>query len=145
MDLQVRTYDPKLNVATFGTVIFSGYAEDEHIAISQPDDSFETVRGSDGGVDRINKNVYNVIVTITLKASSPINDILSSIHRGDKLANTGKLPLVVKNINSASTVLTAPQAWIVKPPDMSKGNSLGTYAWVFHTGPADYTPVGNVL
>ena len=145
LDPLVRTYDPKLNIVTFGTILMSGFAEGDAITISQPDDSFELIRGSDGTIDRVNKNILHVVVEINLKSTSPVNDLLSIIHKNDKLTNGGKLPLIIKDLNSAATLLTAPQAWIVKPADVTKSDSIGTFTWTFHTGIADYNPSGNLV
>lgn len=143
-DPQVRTYDPKQVIVTFGTVIVSGYAEGTFIAIAQNGDSFEKQRGADGGVDRVNKNASDYAVTLTLKQTSLTNDALSVIAALDKASNTGKLPLVVKDINGTS-LFFAEQAWIGKEPDPEDGDAISSREWRFDTGIAAQFIGGNLL
>lgn len=145
LDPLVRTYDSKLVQSTFGAIPVSGLAEGDAITISQPNDSFETVQGADGTIDRVNKNVYNVVVEINLKSTSPTNQLFAEAHKLDKATNAGKAPLIIKDLNATTTLLNAPQAWIVKPADVTKSDGITTYTWTFHTGVADYTPAGNLV
>lgn len=143
-DPQVRTYDPKQVIVTFGTVIVSGYAEGTFIAIAQNGDSFEKKKGADGGVDRVNKNANDYAVTLTLKQTSLTNDALSLLSIADKLTNSGKLPLIVKDINGTS-LFFAEQAWIGKEPDPEDGDSISSREWRFDTGIAKQFIGGSLL
>lgn len=143
-DPTVRTYDPKLVVVTFGAVIVTGYADGTFISIAQNGDSFEKVRGADGGVDRVNKNASDYSVTITLKRTSLTNDALSAISIADKISNTGKYPLTVKDLNGTSLFFAA-QAWIAKEPDPEESNTMPTRAWRLDTGIASNVIGGNIL
>ena len=143
-DNNVRTYDPKLVIITFGAVIFSGYAEGTFVAITQNGDSFEKVRGADGGVDRVNKNANDYSVAITLKRTSLTNDALSAIAIADKQANSGKYPLTVKDLNGTS-LFFAEQAWIGKEPDPEDADTISNREWRIDTGPAAQFIGGNIL
>ncbi len=143
-DTNVRTYDPKLITMVFGAVIVTGIAEGTFVTIAQNGDSFEKVRGADGGVDRINKNANDYSVTLTLKRTSLTNDALSAIAILDKNSNTGKFPLIVKDLNGTS-LFFAEQAWIAKEPDPEEGDTMPTREWRFDTGIAKQFIGGNVL
>lgn len=133
MSNQVRTYDPKQMVVTFGPVILSGWADGTFLSVSPGDDAFEMRRGADGSVDRTNKNVFDATVSFTLMATSPTNQQLSIIHEADKLTNGGVLPLAIKDLNG-TTLFAFPQAWIVVAPDAESSNSPSDREWRLQTG-----------
>jgi hypothetical protein len=133
-DSNVRTYDPKQVIITFGPVLVTGYAAGSFVRIAPSSGpAFEKVRGADGGIDRTNKNSNDYIVTITVKKTSPTNDAFSRILAGDKLSNTGKLPLIVKDLNG-TTLHTAPQAWITDDPEADHDDAMPNREWVIETG-----------
>jgi hypothetical protein len=141
-DNNVYTYDPKQVVVTFGGIIVSGYAEGTFISIASNGDSFAKRKGSDGSVDRINMNVYDYSVTLTLMMTSPTNALLSAALIADKETNTGVVPLTVTDL-SGNSVFTAAQAWIAKDPDDEYGDSLATREWRIDTGAAVKSTGGN--
>lgn len=142
-DTNVRTYDPKKIVMTFGPVIITGLAEGTFVTITQSGPSFEKVKGADGGVDRVNKNANDYSVAINIKRTSLTNDALSAIVIADKNTNTGKFPLVVKDLNGTSLFVAA-QAWIAKEPDAEDGDSIANREWLFDTGIAAQFIGGNL-
>lgn len=142
-DVNVRTYDPKRVVIAFGAIIFSGFADGTFITIAGNGDKFEKRKGSDGSVDRINKNSNDYSVTTTLMQSSLTNDALSAALIVDQLDNSGKAPLSVKDLNGTSLFFAA-QAWIAKDPDDEEGDSLGNREWRIDTGIADKFTGGNL-
>ena len=140
----VRTYDPKLIVMAFGGVLITGYAAGTFVQVARNGDSFEKVKGADGGVDRVNRNASDFAVTITIKQTSITNDLLSAIFEQDRLTNTGKLPLTIKDLNGTA-LFSAPQAWIGKDPDDEYGESMSNRQWRFDTGIAAKFTGGNIL
>lgn len=142
VDLNVRTYDPKKIMLTFGTVIFTGFGETV-VSIEPGGDAFEMAQGADGTIDRTNKNMNHYIVTVTLKQTSITNDDLSRIHIADKLSNTGKFPLTVKDLNGTSDFF-APIAWIIGDPTSDYAATSGDREWKFQTGTAVNVVGGNL-
>ena len=141
-DLSLRSFDPKLVKISFGATLLTGFAEGTFVKVSRNGAAFEKSRGSDGSVDRINKNALDFTVTVTLKQTSPINAILSGLMLADQLKNKGVLPLVIKDLGG-STLFTAAQAYIAKDPDQEFGDSLTTREWTFETGIAANLVGGN--
>ena len=140
----VRTFDPKLVIATFGPVEIKGYAEGTFINIEPSGDAFEKARGADGGVDRVNKNMFDGQITFTLKQTSLTNDQLTALHKADQLTNTGKLPLLIKDLNG-TTVAAAAQAWIRRLPAAGMADSMSTREWIIDTGLIEIFVGGNIL
>ena len=143
MDAQVRTYDPKKVVVTFGAIIFTGFADGTFVNIAGNGDKFEKRKGADGTVDRVNKNANDYSVTVTLMQTSLTNDALSAVLAADQLSNSGKFPLTVKDINGTS-LFFATSAWIGKDPDDEEGDSLGNREWRIDTGFAAKHTGGNL-
>ena len=143
-DTNVRTYDPKKIVGTWGAIIFSGYADGTFITIERNGDLFEKRKGADGSVDRINKNANDFSATLNLMQTSLINDLLSAVMITDGLTNLGIFPLTIKDLRG-NTLFFAAQAWIAKDPDDEEGDSLAGREWRFDTGPAEKFTGGNFV
>lgn len=141
-DLTVRTYDPKLVVVAFGPYQLTGYAEGTFIKLARNGNAFEKQKGADGSIDRVNKNAYDFTATLTLKQTSPSNEVLSGLLLADQIGNVGVLPLTVKD-TGGTTLFAATQAWIAKDPDAEFGDSLSSREWTFETGPAANLVGGN--
>lgn len=143
VDPNVRTYDPKKVIVTFGTVIMTGFASGTFVSIEPGGPAFEMNQGADGTIDRTNKNMNHYMVTVTLKQTSISNNPLSLIHIADKLSNTGKFPLTVNDLNGSSKFF-APIAWIEGDPTGEDGDTSGSREWKFQTGIAANVIGGNL-
>lgn len=141
----VGTYDIRKLIVTLGPILITGWADGECFQITQPEDSFETQRGSDGQVERYAKNVSDVEITLTLLPSSLSNDALTALHATDKATGLGKVPFLMKDLNSATTIASFVQAWIVKPPDSSRGNTAVQREWMIRTGPGIWLEGANII
>lgn len=144
LDPIVRTIDPKLVVVTMGPILITGYAPDTFLTIATEDDFFEKVRGADGSVERYAKNVYDAMITLTLLGTSLANELLMLLHESDKLANLGKVPFLMKDLNG-TTLAAFPQAWIKKTPDLEVSSSAVTREWTIDTGPGTVHIGTNIL
>lgn len=142
-DPKVRTYDPKKVIVTFGPIIIGGYAEGTFITVAGNGDKFEKSRGADGSVDRVNKNNKDYRVTVTIKQTSLTNDLLSAALVADQDANTGVVPLTIKDLNG-TTLFFATYSWIAKDPDDEFSDSLSTREWMIDTGIASKITGGNL-
>jgi hypothetical protein len=139
----VRTYDPKQIVLTLGVIIASGYEEGTFIKITRSGDNFTKKKGSDGSIDRTNNNAFDFRVELTLKQSSPTNDLLSALQVSDALLNDGVKPLTIKDLRG-TTLFFAQSAWIAKDPDDEFSNESGPRVWVIDTGIADKFTGSNI-
>lgn len=141
----VGTYDIRKLIVTLGAILITGWADGEAYSISQPEDSFEMQRGSDGQVERYAKNVSDVEIVLTLLPSSLANPLLSALHTIDKETGLGKVPFLMKDLNSVTTLATFLFAWITKPADLSAGNTAVQREWTIHTGPGIYLVGANII
>ena len=141
----VGTYDIRKLITTLGPVLITGWADGESFSISQPEDSFEMQRGADGQVERYAKNVSDVEIVLTLLPSSLSNEGLTGLHTVDKETGLGKVPFLMKDLNSVTTLASFLFAWVVKPADMSAGNTAVQREWTIHTGPGIYLVGANII
>ena len=84
----MATVDPKQVKQSFFGVELTGYAAGTFLSITS-DDGFEKDRGSDGGIDFVNKNVNDLDIVCTFKQTSETLLALNVIHEADKVSNTG--------------------------------------------------------
>jgi hypothetical protein len=139
---EVRTYDPKKVIVTFGVLALSGYMDGTFITITPEGDAFEKHKGADGSIDRVNKNSYSYEVSLVLKQTAPANVSLAALKYADQASNKGILPLTIKDFSGMS-LFTANAAWIRKEPNVEYGDSIAGREWIFDTGMALSTPGGN--
>jgi len=142
MDTVVRTYDPKNVKVIIGVVPVTGFVS---VTVTQPEDSFEKGRASDGTVDRTARNINDYQVTLMVKGTSLINSVLSEFHATDLLNNQGRFPLIIEDLDRIVPVLVAETAWVVKYPDMELGDTSADREWTIDTGPAQFTPGGTIF
>ncbi len=135
LDQEVRTYDPKQVIITWGGIIVTGFAEGTFVTITRNGDLFEKSKGADGTVDRINKNAADFSVAITVKQTSITNDLFSAQMALDLTENAGMLPLTVKDLGGTE-LFFARQAWVGKDPDDAYGDTLDNREWRLDTGNA---------
>lgn len=127
--MAVRTYDPKMVIITIGGVPMTGYADGTFVSVERASDSFTKVTGADGMVTRSKSNDKSGQITLTLKQSSPSNDVLSGFAALDEMSNTGVFPVSITDL-SGHTLLFMPSAWIRKPANVEFGKELSTREWV---------------
>ena len=134
--MAVRTYDPKSVVITVGGVPMSGFADGTFLEITRDDAAFTKVVGADGTTTRVKSNNTGGSMTITLKQSSPSNDVLSAFAQADELTNTGVVPILVKDLSGNSIYFSA-TGWIQKYPDSVFANEINNRAWVLDLADVD--------
>lgn len=136
-----KTYDPKQIVVTFNGVPIVGFADGTFISVSPSGDRFTKTVGADGEVGRSKSNDNTSEVTITLLQTSLSNDYLNSQMLLDKLTNSGKGTLQIKDM-AGTSVHFWKEAWIKTPPDGEYSKEISERSWVFDTGQADIEVFG---
>lgn len=145
--MSVRTYDPGRVSVSIGGANISGFADGEFINITQDNDSFSKVSGSDGIVSRSKSNDKTGTLVLTLAQTSPSNDILTGFLTVDELTNEGIVPIIVKD-NTGRTIVFTANGWVRKPSDVAFGKEISNREWTidladvsfFIGGNADFEP-----
>lgn len=127
--MSVRTYDPKQVIITVGGIPMSGFADGTFLTVDRDDDQWAKVTGADGTSTRVKSNNRSGNMTITLKQSSPSNDVLSGFANVDELTNAGVVPILIKDLSGNSLYFSA-TGWVKKYPSSEFGKDLANRDWV---------------
>jgi Protein of unknown function (DUF3277) len=127
--MAVFTYDPKAVIVTVGGIPMSGYTDGTFVEISRDEDTWTKIVGADGYVTRGKTNNFSGTLTLTLKQSSPSNDVLSGFIQLDELTNSGIIPVFIKDLSGNSTYFSA-QGWVQSYPDSTFDKAITDRSWV---------------
>lgn len=122
------TYSPQDISVTVGGVDIHGFPDGDFVSVEFAEDAFSAVQGADGEVTW-NKNPNTLAtITLTLMATSPSNDYLSTLHITDKLSGLGTAPIMIKDTKGRDLFISE-AARIMKFANMTKGKEAGTREW----------------
>jgi len=124
----IYTYDPKLLLVTFGGIPLTGFADGTFLAVVRNSDMFSEVTGADGETSRAKSNDRSGLATITLKQTSPSNDVLSAFALADEEANAGVRTFMAKDALGTSIFFSA-FAYVKKIPDSAFGKEINNREW----------------
>jgi len=127
--MSVRTYDPKSVIITIGGVPMSGFSDGTFLEVNRDEATWNKVVGADGYVTRGKTNNFTGTITLTLKQSSPSNDVLSGFMAADEISNVGIVPILIKDLSGNSTYFSA-QGWIQQYPSSTFGKEINDREWV---------------
>jgi hypothetical protein len=127
--MSVRTFNPADVVVTISGIPMSGYADGTFLLVDRDEDAFIKVTGADGTSTRVKSNNRSATMTLTLKQSSPSNDILSGLANLDELTSEGVFPVLVKDLSGNSIYFSA-TGWIQKYPASEFGKEINNREWI---------------
>lgn len=134
--MAVRTYDPKQVIITVGGVPMSGFSDGTFLEIDRNEPTWNMVVGADGLVTRGKTNNFSGTMTLTLKQSSPSNDVLSGFMAIDEASNAGVFPILVKDL-SGNSIYFAGQAWVTQYANSTFGKDISDRQWTLSLAEAD--------
>lgn len=132
----LKTYDPAQITVAIGGAIMSGYTDGTFVEIARNDVSWNTVVGADGIVSRAKSNDRSGTLTLTLKQTSPSNDVLSALLIADELTNRGVFPVLVKDLSGTSIFFSA-QAYITTYASATYGKDIQDRTWTITLADVD--------
>jgi hypothetical protein len=112
-----------------GGVPMSGLADGTFVSISRDEQAFTKVTGADGSTSRSKSANRAGSITITLKQTSPANDVLSGFMIADEQSNNGVVPVMVKD-TGGRTLHYASAAWVQQMPDQDFSKEISNREWV---------------
>ena len=140
----MKTYDPKKIIIIFGVRRLTGMSEDSIVSIKPQGDGLQTYVGADGDVARSLDPDATYEVTVSLNTTSNSNDYLSNMYNYDRKTGNGIAPLLIKDL-AGTTLFSAPEAWVSNMPEASRGLTVDTQEWVFHTGQVEDAIIGGLV
>ena len=132
----VRTYDPASVVCSIAGIVMSGYTEGTFIEVVRDEPTWSKIIGADGLVTRGKTNNFSGTLTLTLKQSSPSNDVLSGLLAIDEATNVGVFPVLIKDLSGNSTYFGA-RCWINQYPSSTFGKDISDRVWSLSMDEAD--------
>ena len=129
--MTTRIYDFNEVQAAFAGIPIDGYADGDGITITRETDVFTSTVGIDGNVARSKTNDHRATIEFRLMNTSPVNAALSAIYQADRNApgGAGIGALLITDLNGTS-LYTAGNAWIKRPPDPTFGREAAERVWV---------------
>ena len=108
----------------------SGYGDGEFLKITQINDSFLVVEGTDGSVARSKRNTRLLDIELTLLQTSSSNDFLSELLSLDvNQPNGAGIGSFVMTDLQGTTIILCTRAWINKPADVTLDRSATARKW----------------
>jgi hypothetical protein len=128
--MTVKNYDAD-QVDVIFPIPLDGFADGSKVTIEISEDTFVLKRGNGGTFTRSKIKGRAGIATIRLMQSSLSNAVLSALHEADYLAPNGAgiAPILVRDRQSAGTLLAAAEAWIIKTPDQEFDETATPREW----------------
>lgn len=125
------TFDPTKVTFVLGSITAEGYA-DSFIKAYRNEDAFSIVVSADGKVTRVRNANRSGRFEVTLKNSSPTNDLFQAQAILDEQTGGGIAPALVKD-GSGTAHAQGKNSWIVKQPDLERAKELGDVTWIIET------------
>ena len=127
--LPTKAFDFSNVIVTFGADTLNGGLES--IKVARAEDSWSTHVSADGTVTRVRNNNRMGRISLVYGQNSPALDTLSAINQLDEASGTGGARTITVKDGNGRSIATAPQAWIVKPPDAEYQKEATTREWSF--------------
>jgi len=134
--MSVRTYDPKQVIVTINGIPMSGFSDGTFLEIDRTEPTWNTVVGADGLVTRGKTNNFTGTLTLTLKQSSPSNDVLSGLMAIDEATNRGVFPVFVKDL-SGNSIYFGGRCWVTQYANSTFGKDISDRQWTLMMDEAD--------
>lgn len=125
----------------FGILEVQGFAEgDDVVNITFNTDQFNLVVGAKGDATRVQTNDNSALVTVKVLQTSQSYKELLALYNIDKGTGAGVLPLTVSNKETGETFVGI-NAWIVKNPDIVRGQGANAVEFTFAVAEGDMVVV----
>ncbi len=141
-----RNYDPSEVALSWMGINITGYADGTFIEAERDEDGYTMYTGALGDVARARNLNRTGKVTVTLMASSPVNDIISAVAAlGDQFGGRTDVGALSVTDFNGTTQVAAPYAWVMKLPKIERAKEAGTVQWVFSCAQLFIEVGGNIL
>lgn len=138
----VFTYASDAVQIIVGGVSMSGLADGTFITVSRDEQAYNKVTGADGSTSRAKTANRSGSITVTLKQTSPSNDVLTGFMIADEAGDQGVVPVLVKD-TSGRTLHYASAAWVQQMPDQEFSKEISEREWVLDCARIDSFVGGN--
>lgn len=135
---KIKTYNPKQVIASFGSHLVTGYADDSFISIEPNGDGVTKKVGCDGEIVRSISPDDTYIIKISVLQTSDTNAWLQKKYTNDISNGNAMFPVLIKDLKGGM-VFKAAYAWAAKPASRGYGKESNNREWEIHTGSGTLT------
>lgn len=128
------TYDPAKVIATFDTIIFSGFIDGDFISAKFDEARYFKLKGTDGEVGRSRNPSRSGVIEVTLMSTSPVNGLMSDLFIPSGVSKVA--PFTINDLRGNSLIFSA-KSWVSSIPDFSRGMEVGEVKWTFDCAALD--------
>jgi hypothetical protein len=114
----------------------SGFSDGTFLEVVRDEATWTKVVGADGYVTRGKTNNFSGTLTLTLKQSSPSNDVLSGFAAVDEVSNSGIVPILVKDLSGNSTYFSG-QGWVKQYANSTFAKDITDREWTIDLAQLD--------
>lgn len=116
---------------SFAGIPIEGWATGDVLTVTRESDIFGSTVGVSGSVARWKTNDNRATIEIALMSTSPVNALLSGVFQADLNApgGAGIGAFLIVDLNG-TTLVSAGNCWIKRPPDLSWSNEPGERRWI---------------
>jgi hypothetical protein len=140
--MAVFTYSAEEVQIIVGGVKISGLADGTFVTVSRDEQAYNKVTGADGTTSRARTGNRAGSITLTLQQTSPSNDTLSAFQAADEAADSGVVPVLIKD-NSGNSLFYTSAAWVQQMPDSGFSKEVSEREWVMDCARIDAFTGGN--
>ncbi len=129
----LKQYNPKEVTITWrGVPLGEGISDGTFITVGRNERNSALNTGGDGRSTLVINNNHTGVATLSLRAGSAVNDLLTEAQRADEAKPDEKNigPLEIKD-HSGRALHTDSQAFLDGPPDTEFGTDEGDNEWTF--------------
>lgn len=131
----IKTYNPKQIVASWGSHIIDGFADDSFITIEASGEGITKKVGCDGEIVRSISPDNTFKVKFALLQTSSSNAFFNQMANLDRETGEGMFPLTIKDLKG-SLLFSTEAAWVIKKPSLTRGKADNNREWELDTGDA---------
>lgn len=140
--MAVYTYSAEEVQIIVGGAKISGLADGTFVTVSRDEQAYNKVTGADGTTSRSRSGNRAGTITLTLQQTSPANDTLMAYLAADEAADSGVVPVLIKD-NSGNSLFASSAAWVQQMPDAGFSKEVSEREWVLDCARIDAFVGGN--
>lgn len=142
MSGEIYTYSAEEVQVVVGGQLATGYADGTFLTVRPAEARYTKVVGADGLTSRARSANRSGQIVLTLKQTSPFNDIMTGYMLADEAGDQGVFPVLVRD-NKGRTLHFAASAWVETMPEQAFGKTIENREWVMDCGRIDSFVGGN--
>ena len=124
--MDMKNYDPKKVVVTADGTYLTGFAEGTFVNCEKDEENHEVHVGAQGEISRTIRANDMGTITVTLKSTSPSNEVMSGLAKRKKSV----FPFYVRDENDTTKLVAGgSEAWVERQAPQERGGQVTNIEW----------------